>query len=208
MQGWQRQRADVDGGSIPSADHALRCARWGLHLGSAGYRSLLGGGVWGHWSPAAPQHLVPPHRPPRPSWGPAAHGISDQDVAPPRGSAAGPLPGRIALVAGRRAISILFIICWQHPQDTIKRPPAEWAHRSHGGPPLDAAKAEAVEARGCVGSFVDFSQADGAWVIFWCLRPPCLLQLTPAGHHGRAAVLHSFLGSRHHVLQREMCNTP
>ena len=55
---------------------------------------------------------------------------------------------------------------WQYLQDTIKRPPAEWAHSSHHGPPMDAAKAEAMEAQGHAGCIVDFSQADGAWVIF------------------------------------------
>lgn len=213
MQGWQRHRADVDVGSVPKADHALPCAQWGSRPRSAGYRSLLGGGVWGHWISVTPRRSVAPHRPPPPppSWDAAVYGRSDQDVAPPRGSAPGPLPGPMPLTAGRRANSVLlflFIICWQHPQDTIERPPAEWAHSSHRGPPLDAAKAEAMEAQGDTGCIVHFSQADGARVVFRCLRLPCPLQLAPAGRHGRATLLQSFLSIRHHVLQRQTCNVP
>lgn len=83
------------------------------------------------------------------------------------GSALGLLPGHILLVAGRRAVSILFLlnIYWQHLLDTIKMSPAEWAHSSCHSSLLDAAKAEVMEAQGHAGCMVT-SQVDGAWVFF------------------------------------------
>lgn len=71
------------------------------------------------------------------------------------------------------SVFFFLIICWQHPQDTIERPPTAGALSSCHGLPLDTAKAEAVEAQGHAYCCVGFSQADEAWVvIFWCLWCP------------------------------------
>lgn len=76
VQGWQRQHANEDKGSITRADYALPCTWWGSCPGSTGHRSLMGGGVWRHWSSVTPWCSVTPHRPHPLSWDPIVHGIS------------------------------------------------------------------------------------------------------------------------------------
>lgn len=48
----------------------------------------------------------------------------------------------------------------------VKRLPAEWAQSCPGGPLLDAAEAEAMQAQGQAGWVVDVTQTDGATVGF------------------------------------------
>lgn len=178
---------------------------------------LTGGAGWalpcspgGPWSCVPPRRSVPPLRPPSPRCGAAVGGPSAQVVAPLRGSAPHPVPGRVPLPAGGRADGILpVVIVGSHRvQDTVKRLPAERARSPPAGPLPDAAEAEAVEAHGHAGCVAHGAQADGAPGICRCLRLPRLLHLPGDGGHRRAALLRGLFAARCHVLPRKTCKVP
>lgn len=189
---------------VVAEDRSIRRAGWALPC------SLPGGGVGALWSCVAPHPSAPPRRPPSPSSGLVGVEPRAQVVAPLRGSAARPLPGRGPLPAGGRADHVLLVVVVRPHgvQDAVERLPAERARSSRGSPPPDAAEAEGVEASVDGGCVVHLAQADGARAACRCLPPPCPLQLAGGGRHGRAARLRSLLSTRGHVLPRERFKVP